>query len=108
MSDSNFWYFQFEIQQNKICKGCYVSQNYKEFLNEKENVNKFYEEENEELYLTFNIKLSSFYDTILKDNESNKENNEHEIDHYIIKDFKKNENSIVKNEDNYIIESDNE
>ncbi|RIA88318.1 hypothetical protein C1645_826525 [Glomus cerebriforme] len=97
-------------QQNKICKGCYVFQNYEEFLNEKgvalkkylditetvynslislENVNKFYEEENEELHLIFNIELSSFYDAILEDNESNKENNEHEIGHHIIKDFKK-------------------
>ena len=49
-----------------------------------ENVNEFYEGENEELHLTFNIELSSFYDTILKDNESNKENNEHEIGHHII------------------------
>ena len=50
-----------------------------------ENVNEFYEGENEELHLTFNIELSSFYDIILKSNESNKENNEHdEIVHYDI------------------------
>ena len=49
-----------------------------------ENVNEFYEGENEELHLTFNIELLSFYDTILKDNKSNKENNEYEIGHHII------------------------
>ncbi|RGB22754.1 hypothetical protein C1646_775588 [Rhizophagus diaphanus] len=85
-------------QQNKICKGCHVLRNYEEFLNEKgvalknysditktvynslislENVNEFYEGENGELNLTFNIELSSFYVTILEDNESNKENIEY-------------------------------
>ena len=49
-----------------------------------ENVNEFYEGENEELNLTFNIELSSFCDAILEDNESNKENIEREIGHHII------------------------
>ncbi|RGB30999.1 hypothetical protein C1646_764646 [Rhizophagus diaphanus] len=47
-----------------------------------ENVNEFYEGENGELNLTFNIELSSFYDIILEDNESNKENIEY--GHHII------------------------
>jgi hypothetical protein len=48
------------------------------------NVNEFYEGENEELSLTFNIELSSFHDAILENNESDKENIEHEIGHRII------------------------
>ncbi|PKC01735.1 hypothetical protein RhiirA5_381496 [Rhizophagus irregularis] len=48
------------------------------------NVNEFYEGENEELSLAFNIELSSFHDAILENNESDKENIEHEIGHRII------------------------
>jgi hypothetical protein len=48
------------------------------------NVNEFYEGENEELSLTFNIELSSLHDAILENNESDKENIEHEIGHRII------------------------
>jgi hypothetical protein len=49
-----------------------------------ENVNEFYEGENEELNLTFNIELSSLHNVILENGGSNKENIEHEIGHYII------------------------
>jgi hypothetical protein len=47
-------------------------------------INEFYEGENKELNLTFNVELSSFYDATLENNESNKENIEHEIGHHII------------------------
>ena len=50
-----------------------------------ENVNEFYEGENEELNLTFNIELLSLHNFILGNDESNKENMiEHEVGHYII------------------------
>ena len=47
-------------------------------------INEFYEGENKELNLTFNVESSSFYDATLENNESNKENIEHEIGHHII------------------------
>ncbi|RGB27171.1 hypothetical protein C1646_769487, partial [Rhizophagus diaphanus] len=78
-------------QQNKVCKGCHCTREGWEFLNEKGAVlkkcytNEFYEGENTELSMSFDIELSTLVNVILENNGGeNIENVNCEIGRYIV------------------------
>ncbi|RGB37632.1 hypothetical protein C1646_756707 [Rhizophagus diaphanus] len=82
-SQQNKVYYLFKLQYDVI-NYLDITETIYNSLTSLKNVNEFYEEENEELSPTFNIELSSLYDAILENNESDKENIEYEIGHRII------------------------
>ncbi|CAG8487299.1 954_t:CDS:2, partial [Scutellospora calospora] len=75
-------------QQTKTCVGCHsirnkITETVYNSLVSLNNTNEFYESENKGLNITFHVELSSLYNTILENNESQKENIEFEIGHHI-------------------------